>query len=604
MIQFFINNIELVLPDDFETTIIEENPLITRNGEFSLDITSSLLEPKNNRAFMHINRLNVLGVKTNGDCIMVRNGVTIYGKFIVLESTNTDVVWQFVSGNSYLNYMARNDTKIWELDFGSESPIDFARAMASINNNKGYSNANKFVCAPIKAGDTILNKFSFNSTFETTINIVSVDDIVMQPFLMTYIENLPELIGYKLTDNVLRSDQRANYMYLLNTVQSLNYSDALPDIRILDFINSIERFFNVCFLLDPKTKSLSIIKSNDYLKNMPTVKLVDVLDNHKIEFSDFESSGNVNEYNTSFLCSEISYSNLGGDLFYKYHQLSDSVLSKMQIIEFETLTHINLHIGGGVEKKSLPIIYVDKETGNHYLYEEPTNRFMFAAFSGARLIRINKFRNAIINTDLESKLEIELTPASLTTMQVYYRFIMQMTSENVNTVRYFDMPIPVATVDNFVDSSQTAKSLVEDGVNQLPRANSLISAFYYGRVDIGQNYFHTYLYWTPAALYPHSFLDFYAETYYLQALNSLSYVNYGNCTFRLYGENSISELYYNDPISFEEGAIYKFLFENRPQYSVLCKFEHNGYYYIPIHFSKNVSKDSKTVEGYFYRLKS
>ena len=603
MIQFFINNIEIVLPDDFNTTVIEENPLITRNGEFSLDITSSLIEPKNAKAFKHINRLNAIGVKPTGDCIMLRNGFAVYGKYVVIECSDVDVVWQFVSGNSYLNYMARNNTKIWELDFGTESAIDFNRALASTSNSLGYSSNYMFVCAPIKAGNTILNRFMFNDDFQTTINIVSVENIVMQPYLMTYIEKLPALLGYKLTENVLRTDQRATQMYLLNTVQSLNYSDALPDITILEFVNSIERFFNVCFLLDPKTKTLSIIKSNSYLKNMPTVKLLDVLDSHTVEFSNVEGADQINEYNTSFLCGELAYSNLGGDLFYRYHQLSESVLSKMNRMEFDSLAHIEQYIGGGVDKKSLPTLYVDKEWGDHYLYEEPTNRFMFAAFSGARLIRINKFRNAVLNADLTSKLDIELTPAALTTMQVYYRFIMQMTSKNVNTIRYFDMPIPIATVDNFVDNTQTAKSLVEDGVNQLPRANSLVAAFYRGLIDISQNYFHTYLYWTPQALYPHSFLDFFPETYYLQALNNLSYYNYGNCTFRLYGENSISEKYYNDPIAFVPGVVFVFKFLKNKTNKILNKFEYNNAYYIPIQFVDD-NDNSNTITGYFYRLKN
>ena len=178
-----------------------------------------------------------------------------------------------------------------------------------------------------------------------------------------------------------------------------------------------------------------------------------------------------------------------------------------------------------------------------------------------------------------------------------------MTSKNVNTIRYFDMPIPIATVDNFVDNTQTAKSLVEDGVNQLPRANSLVAAFYRGLIDISQNYFHTYLYWTPQALYPHSFLDFFPETYYLQALNNLSYYNYGNCTFRLYGENSISEKYYNDPIAFVPGVVFVFKFLKNKTNKILNKFEYNNAYYIPIQFVDD-NDNSNTITGYFYRLKN
>ena len=58
MIQLYINNHEIVLPDDLEIDLIDNNPLITDTGEYSLDITISLLEPKNAIAFGHLYRVN------------------------------------------------------------------------------------------------------------------------------------------------------------------------------------------------------------------------------------------------------------------------------------------------------------------------------------------------------------------------------------------------------------------------------------------------------------------------------------------------------------------------------------------------------------------
>jgi len=133
MIQFFIENQEVILPDDFSFTQIDENPLITNNGEFTLDITVSLRNGKNAKAAKFINRINKIDIDTSYNALMIDDGKYKHGTIIIQSHTNTDMTFQFVAGNSELNYLAKNDKKIWELDWGTESAIDYARALASLN---------------------------------------------------------------------------------------------------------------------------------------------------------------------------------------------------------------------------------------------------------------------------------------------------------------------------------------------------------------------------------------------------------------------------------------------------------------------------------------
>ena len=59
MTQLYIDGIEVVLPKSFSVQVKRENPLITKNGEYTYDVTLSLTNPVNADLYRHLNRLNV-----------------------------------------------------------------------------------------------------------------------------------------------------------------------------------------------------------------------------------------------------------------------------------------------------------------------------------------------------------------------------------------------------------------------------------------------------------------------------------------------------------------------------------------------------------------
>ena len=155
MIELYIDNKEVYLPSDISFTLVDENPIISKNGEFSLDITLSLLHPVNVKSFSFINRLNNTNIIPTSPARLIVDGMTRTGKVIVNHHTESEVIVQFVSGNSEFNYTLKNDKrKIWSLDWGEETSINFDKALVSINNNTGYgptpTGFRKYVCAPIQ----------------------------------------------------------------------------------------------------------------------------------------------------------------------------------------------------------------------------------------------------------------------------------------------------------------------------------------------------------------------------------------------------------------------------------------------------------------------
>ena len=101
MTELFVNNEQVVLPENFSTDIIEGNPFINPIGETSLDITVSLLEPGNAHIFGYLQRTNSnKDVAESLPCTLIVNTKEYHGLCIILEFSDEDVSIQLVFKNS------------------------------------------------------------------------------------------------------------------------------------------------------------------------------------------------------------------------------------------------------------------------------------------------------------------------------------------------------------------------------------------------------------------------------------------------------------------------------------------------------------------------
>ena len=58
MTELYIDGVSAVLPKDFSVQVKRENPLFTKNGEYTYDITLPLTNATNANLYKHLNRLN------------------------------------------------------------------------------------------------------------------------------------------------------------------------------------------------------------------------------------------------------------------------------------------------------------------------------------------------------------------------------------------------------------------------------------------------------------------------------------------------------------------------------------------------------------------
>ena len=115
MIEIYIDN-KPVYPDFSGTLEIhDENPLFTKSGSFSYDLTIPLSESHNATQYQWINRINSDFVPDDRPAKIVEDGkVILDGKEIVLEKDARNMKIQIVGGNSELNYSGKQRLK--ELD--------------------------------------------------------------------------------------------------------------------------------------------------------------------------------------------------------------------------------------------------------------------------------------------------------------------------------------------------------------------------------------------------------------------------------------------------------------------------------------------------------
>lgn len=599
MIRFFVNNIELVLPEEFSIENIDENTLITSNGEYTLDVEFSLLEANNAKAFKHLNRLNIDIVAKDYEAIMLDNGVQKSGKLITISNTDTSVKTQFVSGSSLVNYVTGEDKKIWELDFGTEDPIDYTRALSSVTSP---SYLNKFSCVPVKFSNGKVNNFTVErADLYNGCPINGVENIVMQPYLLHYINRLPELLGFELTANVLNSDELLNRMFIPNRIQSLVYSDALPDMTIREFILAIETSFNVVFNFK-SDKKCEIINTKSFLASKNTVKL-----NANDSFIR-EKSTDVYRFDITKMTYDVNDTG-----YLRYQVLPEEIISKCQIIEYPSVSAIISSLDES--KKNKFIIYKATNLNQQYVFCDSPKISVYCRLvpgTSGYLVNINKFRNE--GTSDEKELIMPIAPLAYTFDTLKFIF-----DEDQGGDWEYDSAtqIPVIETDIYIPENQTIIEDIELDMKAIPRDNKIRVGLYNGLIKMPVNDadYSEYI----NCLYPVSFVDTNPEFWLTDNdKNSILSPTYAS-VFNLWVQNEFKKVamyslklididglfnrYYSENSKFDTSYIYTFSDTYKPEYTASNLFEHNGQHYIPIKFIKSSSKKEANITGYFYRMK-
>lgn len=618
MIQFFIENNEVILSSDFSFTWTEENPEITNDGEFSLDMTISLIPPQNVIAFGFLNRLNKATIPKKVDSRLVIDGQNHSGTFVLSTNDNVAVKGQFLAGNSELKYIAKNEKKIWGLDgWGSEDSIDYIKALFSVE-HAGYGEVrngpvwlgfNNYVCPPVKLGDEIINNYTIQDGNGTASDNGGVDNmfpingisgkIIMQPYILYYINELPKLLGYTLKYNILNTDDRARRMFIVNSSDSLNYADALPDMSVYEFIDAIQKIFNVSFLVDAKDKSISIESLSSNLKKK---KIVDI----KNTLTPYTRDQSQDSKSLRFDFSKISYE-VGSSNYYKYQKLSDDIINKCEIKEFDNFTTlVNYVMTLGSTYIDKLYIYRDLEFQNDYVYDSRTTTTLYSHYSGpyGSLRLLNKF-SSIGDSDSQ-ELILKIRPVEVTKGSARIRWTI---NDNTTTV-YGYFQLPKSSNEYYIKKYTGFIESVENGDSDIPRLSVLEVALYSGEIQLfNENNYGI----TVKTKYPFSHVDTqpdfslergggYGSPWAAwEAWIKDNFKAVVKTTMCLKGSNGILSDYHQKSI-LDTSTEYVFTLIDNPDVRANNIFNIDNLKYFPISIEREKKQTKTTAKGTFYRM--
>jgi hypothetical protein len=425
MTRLYIDKREVVLPDKFQLTVTEENPLFEKRGQYTLDLDLSLSHPVNANIFKHCNRpANTAEIEERSALLLVDNRVLLNGTAIALELLDDSVKIQLVSGNSELNYLG-SDTSIRDLDLGVAQgnamtdddqlnmfypQVDYHILSFMTNDNNWIGNSYYYVSSVIQGSPYLDNlrywgcykpntgmAENFNAEFNRTINRRP------QPYLNAIIRRVVEALGFTLIKNVLTEHLLFKQIHIIHGYDTLQFAKMLPDWTVTDFFSQLEALFDVTVLVDNRNKTVQILFNYSFCETTDSKELL-VIDEYSC---DLKSPASVTKNGKN-----VSYA-FGSEEYYKLNRLDEAAKNKSTTVTLSSVIPIPdllSKVGNSADSERYKKIF-------HY--ESADTDFIAYTQSGTTIAkRVDSFRNIINDDSRKDKVDVSLKmiPASFKTI--------------------------------------------------------------------------------------------------------------------------------------------------------------------------------------------
>lgn len=403
--QLIIGGVEVVLPQNFATTVKRENSFFTKNGEYTYDCTLRLDNQTNRELYGFLQRLNKKeAVQSKRSAVLMADGrVYCRGTEVITGWTDEEVTVQVVSGNSELNYFIGNDLKIEWLDLGSVNTSD-AVDPSAVYPDRDY-------CQPtIMTNERAYNNYNGSAVIAGRRLPNGMGSLVRyMPYLCGFLRRLMTALGYTLVTNQLETTM-FKYLFIVHTELTNEYAKMMPGWTVKDFLQEVENLCGVVFVTDNLRKTVDILQKSIYYQNARQYPLQNVIDEYEMNID--EENGDA-----EFTSSDVDY-DLHDHLWTKFMALPDGFAESVETMEFESLDAIRA--ASGVGGKLL------KDTSTDRLYIQTTRTYYQrqGQFGGSSqqaeepmtedyIMEVNQF-DRLDRADAQSKLEIKLPPAPIT----------------------------------------------------------------------------------------------------------------------------------------------------------------------------------------------
>lgn len=340
----YIDGQRVTLPSNTRFTFIDQNPFLTKNGQYTYDITLSLLDKLNAKIYANIQRSNsVYDLPSKRSAILiVDNRVLLKGTEILVEKSESEVSIQIVSGNSELNYLAGSDLNIRSLDLGWEplygASVDEGSSqwlITQMDDPEGYDH----FALPFGVSDSemIGNRWHIYRVSTTQYKIrysydgqVKIKDgenyfqfanIRPQPKLAFIAEKILNTLGYSVLVNKIREHEHLKYACIIHGMDTIEWAKMLPSWSVSEFFNQLELLAGCTLVVDNVTNEASILFN--WQADLEEIKEIEVLDEYDDEI---DTTRRVSTYQKK----NIGYS-LDSDEYYKLSVVSEDIMRAGEI---------------------------------------------------------------------------------------------------------------------------------------------------------------------------------------------------------------------------------------------------------------------------------
>ena len=409
MTRLLIAGVEVVLPQNFSCTVKRENSFFTKSGEYTYDVTLRLDNPVNLTLYGFLNRTNKSGqLETDRTAVLIADGhVYCRGREVVTRWTDQTVTIQIVSGESELNYFVGQDRKIEDLDLGRADVHDgfWADGATPIY----YTD--DFCLPPVRTPNgRRLNLWYAGTESEGSSGnyhtYIRCENPTPQPYLCALLEKIIEELGYNVDNhyemvNKLRDTPFRN-LFLVNTIQTMEYAKMLPGWTVKDFLTEVERLTGIVFVTDNVNKRCDILLKTSYYLEARQIPLSDVVDAYETEIEDDDSR------EAEFTSSDVSYE-LPDHRWASLMKLPEGVLASATKVNFSNFD--DLKAAASTHNYSEKTLLCDTSTGRYYIMATRVSPYT-GTDRKTFLIEVNAFAD-LNREDNDSTLELKITPAPM-----------------------------------------------------------------------------------------------------------------------------------------------------------------------------------------------
>ena len=488
MTELIIDGVRAVLANNFAVTVKQENPFITKNGEYTYDCTLSLLNAVNANLYSFLQRINKREpFATDRRVILIAdNRVYCDGSEVVTKWTDKEVTIQIVSGNSQLNYFIGSDKKISELQLGEFTNDDSAHSAALYDFiSMGYA------FPTVKVADELVNGYDYTTDNDAshlyfTYTPKTTCKWIPMPYFTTIIEKVLEALGYSVKKNVIRDTDYKN-MILVHSVVTNKLNEMLPEWTVKEFLEEIEKFFNVVFYINYKTKDVEILTQQKFYATASMIHIKNVKDAYESEIDE-------NAYKDEHTTANIGYS-LGSSNYYKFTRLDDDVIAKAtaKSLSYEEISRYFNDTVTDPDAENM-VLDTDPNDGRQYI-RALMKRDLVNGIKGEvstenvhGAYEVNQYKNLIRKKD-DTSIGIELAIIPVEITREYNQSISNIYNSDgslSSDKNEKDIAYNVGVISNDESEEESTEKTMYDYINNFASKNTskstLYCGFYAGRV--------------------------------------------------------------------------------------------------------------------------